>query len=165
MVDPRTLTPKLPPLKPFIDGKFVDARASRPVPVLNPATGEKLCDVQGCGADDVDLAVKAARKAFEAKTWSGLSPGSRTRLLRKFADLIWQRREELGLLESLNNGKTFKDAVRGDVGPAAATIHYYADLGTRLAGEVLPIAQAALLSARTGQPESPTTIRRMIGAA
>jgi aldehyde dehydrogenase (NAD+) len=140
MNDPRTLTPKLPVLKLFIDGQFLEPENGATTPVLNPATGEKICDAPAASAGDVDKAVKAARKAFDGGAWSGMSPGSRARMLRKFGDLIWARREELGLLESMNNGKTFKDAVRGDVGPAAATIHYCADIGTRLLGEVLPVS-------------------------
>ncbi|MBS1153395.1 MAG: Aldehyde dehydrogenase, partial [Myxococcaceae bacterium] len=140
MTDPRTLIPKLPKLELFIDGQFVAPENGATIPVLNPATGEKICDAPAASASDVDRAVRAARKAFDAGTWPSMSPGSRARLLRKFGELIWQRREELALIESLNNGKTFKDAVRGDVGPAAATIQYFADLGTRLVGEVLPVA-------------------------
>ena len=139
MIDPRTLTAKLPVLKLFIDGQFVDAEGGQTTPILNPATGQKICDAPAASAADVDKAVRAARKAFDSGPWPGMSPSSRARLLRKFAELIWQRREELGLLESMNNGKTFTDAVRGDVGPAAATINYYADTGTRLTGEVLPV--------------------------
>ena len=140
MIDPRTLTPRLPPLKLFIDGEFVAPEDGATIPVTNPATSEKLCDAPAASARDVDLAVKAARKAFELGPWPRQSPSSRGRTLGKFADLIWQRRDELGLLESLENGKTFTDAVRGDVGPAATTLKYYADLGTRIVGEVLPVA-------------------------
>ena len=128
MTDPRTLIPKLPALKLFINGQFVEPENGATIPVRNPATGLKICDAPAASASDVDTAVKAARAAFDAGTWSGMSPGSRARMLRKFADLIWSRREELGLLESMNNGKTFTDAVRGDVGPAAATLHYCADI-------------------------------------
>ncbi len=140
LTDPRTLAPSFPVLKLFIDGEFVDPEGGATFPVSNPATGQKLCDAPAASARDVDLAVKAARKAFDHGPWPRQSPSSRARTLRKFADLIWQRREALGLLESLNNGKTFTDAVRGDVGPAATTIGYYADLGTRLEGEVLPVS-------------------------
>src|SRR5688500_15963906 len=111
MIDPRTLTLKLPVLKLFIDGKHVEPENAATIPILNPATGEKICDAPAASAGDVDKAVKAARRAFDEGTWPGMSPGARARMLRKFGDLIWQRREELGLLESLNNGKTFKDAV------------------------------------------------------
>jgi aldehyde dehydrogenase (NAD+) len=140
MTDPRTLTAKLPVLKLFIDGQFVASESTVTISVINPATGQKICEAPAASAADVDRAVHAARRAFDLGPWPRQSPASRARLLRKFADLIWQRREEIGLLESMNNGKTFTDAVRGDVGPAAATLHYYADTGTRLQGEVLPVS-------------------------
>ncbi|MHB8879324.1 MAG: aldehyde dehydrogenase family protein [Myxococcaceae bacterium] len=140
MVDPRTLVPKLPPMQLFIDGKFVSPVEGGTLPVVNPATGEKLCDAPAAGARDVDLAVAAAKRAFETGPWPKLSPTARGRALRKFADLLWQRREELALVESLNNGKTFKDALRADVGPASATLSYYAEWANKILGEVVPVA-------------------------
>ncbi len=140
MIDPRTLTPKLPAAKLFIDGRFVDPVDGELLAVNNPATGEKLCDVAEAGAADVDAAVKAARRAFEHGAWAKMDATVRGRLLHTFADTVWRRREELALLESLNNGKTFKEALRGDVGPAAHTLAYYAEWANKRFGEVLPVA-------------------------
>ncbi len=139
MVDPRTLTPKLPPLQLFIDGKFVGPVEGGSLPVVNPATGEKICDAPAAGPSDVDAAVQAAKKAFDKGPWPKLNPTARGRTLRKLADLVWQRREELALLESMNNGKTFKDALRADVGPASATLAYYSEWANKILGEVLPV--------------------------
>jgi len=139
MVDPRTLTPNLPPLKLFIANQFQDAQAGGTLPVINPATGEKVCDCPAAGAPDVERAVKAARAAFETGPWRTMNASQRGKLLRAFADLVWSRREELALLESMENGKTFKDAVRGDVAPAAATLAYWSEWPTRILGEVLPV--------------------------
>jgi acyl-CoA reductase-like NAD-dependent aldehyde dehydrogenase len=123
----------------FIDGKFVNPVEGGTLPVVNPATGEKLCDAPAASAKDVDLAVRAATRAFEAGPWPKLSPTARGRALRKFADLVFQHREDLALLESLNNGKTFKDALRTDVGPAATTLSYYSEWANKILGEVLPV--------------------------
>ena len=139
MVDPRTLTPRLPPLKLFIANRFVDPQAGGTLPVQNPATGEKICDAPAGGAGDVDLAVKAARAAFESGPWRTMNASARGRLLRTFADLLRGRREELALLESMENGKIFKDALRGDVSPAAATLAYWSEWPTKILGEVLPV--------------------------
>lgn len=139
MLDPRTLTPELPPLKLFIDDAWVEPEGGT-IDVTNPATGALIAKAPLASAAQVDLAVRAARRAFEAGPWPSMSPAQRTRLLRKFGDVLWAKRHALGLLESINNGKTFKDAVAGDVGPAAATIHYYADFPSKLLGEVLPVA-------------------------
>jgi aldehyde dehydrogenase (NAD+) len=126
-------------MKLLIDGKHVDPIEGGTLPVNNPATGEKICDCPAAGARDVDLAVKAARRAFDGGPWSKMDPSARGKLIRRFSELVWERREELALLESMNNGKTFKDAIRGDVAPGAATLSYWADWANKILGEVLPV--------------------------
>ena len=139
MTDPRTLTPKLPTLKLLIDGKRVDPIEGGTLPVMNPATGEKICDAPAASAKDVDLAVSAARRAFQSGPWSKMNPSARGKLIRKMAELLWERREVFALIESMNNGKTFREALRGDVGPGSSTIAYYAEWTNKMVGEVLPV--------------------------
>jgi len=139
MTDPRTLTPKLPTLKLLIDGKRVDPIEGGTLPVMNPATGEKICDAPAASAKDVDLAVSAARRAFQSGPWSKMNPSARGKLIRKMAELLWERREEFALIESMNNGKTFREALRGDVSPGSSTIAYYAEWTNKMVGEVLPV--------------------------
>ncbi len=139
MTDPRALTPRLPAAKLLVGGRLVDPVEGGTLPVLNPATGEKLCDAPAAGPRDVDLAVRAARRAFDDGPWRTLGARERGKLLRRLADLVWARREELALLESLENGKTFKEALRGDVGPGAATLAWWSEAPTRILGEVLPV--------------------------
>ena len=138
--DPRTLSPRLPTLKLFIDGKLVDPAEGGTLPVINPANNEKICDAPAGTAKDIDLAVRAARRAFEEGPWRKMNAGDRGKLIRKLADLLWERREEFALVESLNNGKTFREAVRGDVAPGAATLSYWSEWPTKILGEVLPVA-------------------------
>jgi acyl-CoA reductase-like NAD-dependent aldehyde dehydrogenase len=137
--DPRTLAPRLPAPKLFVDGRFVDPVEGGVIPVVNPATGEKVCDAPAATAADVDAAVAAARRAFEDGPWRTMSARERGRLLRKLADALWDRREEFALVESLENGKTFREAIRGDVGPGAATLAYWSEAPVRILGEVLPV--------------------------
>ncbi|MCY1001735.1 aldehyde dehydrogenase family protein [Myxococcus sp. MISCRS1] len=139
MIDARSLSPRLPVLQLLIDGQGVDPIEGGTFPVVNPATGEKVCDVPSATAADVDRAVKAARRAFESGPWSKMSARERGKLIRKLSDLLWQRREEFALVESLNNGKTFRDAIRGDVAPGAGTLAYFADWADKVHGEVLPV--------------------------
>jgi acyl-CoA reductase-like NAD-dependent aldehyde dehydrogenase len=139
MTDPRVLTARLPAPKLLVGGGLVDPVEGGLMRVENPATGEKLCDVPAAGPRDVDLAVRAARRAFEAGPWRKMSARERGKALRRLADLVWERREELALLESLENGKTFKEALRGDVGPGAATLAYWSEAPVRILGEVLPV--------------------------
>jgi aldehyde dehydrogenase (NAD+) len=137
--DPRTLTPKFPAPKLIVGGRPVDPQDGGTIPVVNPATGEKIFDAPGAGAKDVDLAVAAARRAFEEGPWRTMSARQRGRLIRKMADLLWERREEFGLVESLENGKTFREAIRGDVAPGSATLAYWSEAPPRILGEVLPV--------------------------
>jgi acyl-CoA reductase-like NAD-dependent aldehyde dehydrogenase len=138
MSDPRALVPKLPPMKLHLGGRLVDPQEGGTIPVVNPATGEKLCDAPSATAPDVDLAVKAARRAFEGP-WRALPARERGRLIRRLADLLWERRDEFALVESLENGKTFREAIRGDVGPGAACLSYFSEWPIRILGEVLPV--------------------------
>jgi acyl-CoA reductase-like NAD-dependent aldehyde dehydrogenase len=139
MTDPRALTPKLPVPKLLIGGRHVAPAEGGALAVANPATGEKLCDAPAAGARDVDLAVKAARRAFEDGPWRTMSARERGKLIRRLADLLWERREEFALVESLENGKTFREAVRADVAPGAATLAYWSEAPVRILGEVLPV--------------------------
>ncbi len=139
MTDARSLTPRLPAPKLLIDGQHVDPVEAGTLLVMNPATGEKICDVPSGTGPDVDRAVKAARRAFEAGPWGRMNASERGKLLRKLAELLWERRDEFALVESMNNGKTFKDALRGDVAPGAATLAYFSDWANKITGEVLPV--------------------------
>lgn len=144
MIDPRSLTPKLPVLKLLIDGKRLDPIEGGTLPVVNPATGQKICDAPAASAKDVDLAVAAARRAFESGPWAKMNPSARGKLLRKMAELLWERREELALVESMNNGKTFREALRGDIGPGSSTLAYYGEWANKIFGEVLPVGGSFL---------------------
>jgi aldehyde dehydrogenase (NAD+) len=137
--DPRTLVPRLPPPELYVAGRFVAPQERGVIPVVNPANGEKVCDAPAATAPDVDLAVRAARRAFEDGPWRTMSARERGRTMRRLADLLWERREEFALVESLENGKTFREAIRGDVAPGAATLAYWSEAPVRILGEVLPV--------------------------
>src|SRR5690554_36484 len=79
----------------FIAGQFVSARSGKTFDTLNPATGEVLTQVAACDAKDVDLAVQAARRAFEAGVWSALAPAERKAIMQRFADLVEENCLEL----------------------------------------------------------------------
>ena len=138
MTDPRALTPRLPEPKLMVGGRSVDPLDGGSIPVVNPATGERLCEIPAAGPLDVDAAARAARAALEGP-WGAAGPRERSRLIRRLADLLWERREEFALVESLENGKTFREAIRGDVSPGAATLAYWSEAPARILGEVLPV--------------------------
>jgi acyl-CoA reductase-like NAD-dependent aldehyde dehydrogenase len=139
MTDPRTLVLRLPPPKLVVGGSLVAPIEGGVLPVVNPATGQKLCDAPAAGPRDVDRAVAAARRAFDAGPWRTMGARARGKLIRRLAELLWERREEFALVESLENGKTFKEALRGDVAPGAATLAYWSEAPVRILGEVLPV--------------------------
>ena len=83
----------------LIDGKLVDAASGKTFPDYNPATGTVLAQVAEADAEDVDRAVKAARRAFDDGPWSKMSPSDRGKLLWKLAALIEQNSEEFAEIE------------------------------------------------------------------
>src|SRR5437762_10429832 len=103
---PRTIkAPRVKDQPLFIGGKWQDSASGKTFPTINPANGETICQVAEGDKADVDLAVKAARKAFELGPWPKMNASERGRLINRLADLIEQNLEELAALESLDNGK------------------------------------------------------------
>src|SRR4051812_49916011 len=89
----------------LINGEWVEARSGRTFATFDPATGEKLTDVAHAEAADVDAAVQAARAAFEGP-WSRMKANQRERLIWRIGDLLSERAETFGQLESVDNGKS-----------------------------------------------------------
>lgn len=89
----------------FIDGKFVDAKTGKTFQVVNPCNGEVIANIHEGGAEDADLAVQAARRAFDEGPWKTMSAYERSLLMYKLADLIEKNLDELVVLESMDNGK------------------------------------------------------------
>jgi acyl-CoA reductase-like NAD-dependent aldehyde dehydrogenase len=143
MVAAQTLNPgevvRKAPRKLFIGGKWVDARSGRTIKVTNPANAEVIAEVQDAGREDVDLAVQAARRAFDEGPWRTIDAAERGRLLWRLAALIEKNKEELATLEVLNNGKTYKEALRGDLPPSWDICQYYAGWANKIHGEVIPV--------------------------
>jgi acyl-CoA reductase-like NAD-dependent aldehyde dehydrogenase len=123
----------------FVNGRYENSAGDRVIEVHNPATGELLATVPDASPADVDGAVAAARASFESKRWRGLDPSRKERILWDLADLIEKRKEELALLESKENGKTVREAVRADVAPAADALRYYAGWIRKIYGETIPV--------------------------
>ncbi len=137
MTSPNMTMPALlsQPLKMLIDGEWVSSQSGARMDVINPSNGQVLVQESLGGAHEVDLAVQAARRAFEAGPWSRMRPAERTRLLLKLADALEQHGDELALLETLNTGKPLKMARAFDIGMAAECLRYNAGWATKLNGE------------------------------
>ncbi|MFZ0551552.1 MAG: aldehyde dehydrogenase family protein [Steroidobacteraceae bacterium] len=128
------------PHKVLIDGRWQSARDEETFEVFNPATEEVIAHVADCKQADVDLAVAAARKAFDSGPWPGMSPSQRGRILWKIGDLILENLEELAQLESLDNGKPLSVARAADVPLAADLFHYMAGWATKIEGRTLALS-------------------------
>ena len=133
-----------PRTEAFIDGRFVPAASGRTFTDIAGRDGQPIAEVAEGGAEDVDRAVSAARRAFDDRRWADQTPSDRKRVLLKFADLIRANRDELALLESLDVGKPIRDTLAVDVPSAAATIQWYAETIDKAYGDVGPTGPDAL---------------------
>jgi phenylacetaldehyde dehydrogenase len=131
------------PRKMFIDGKWVEAASGKTFPTYNPATGEVLAQVAEGDREDIDRAVKAARKAFESGAWPEMTASQRGRLIWKLGDLIEEHLEEFAQLESLDNGKPLSVARVADVPLAADLFRYMAGWVTKIEGNTIPISASS----------------------
>ena len=129
---------RVPVRKMLIDGKWVEAASGKTFETPNPATGEVLARVAEGDKEDIDRAVKAARRAFDGGKWPAMPPPAREKLLLRIADLIEQHAEELAQLETLDNGKTLFESRNVDIPASAATFRYYAGWVTKIYGETNP---------------------------
>ncbi|WP_175410813.1 aldehyde dehydrogenase family protein [Streptomyces sp. TRM64462] len=114
----------------FIDGEFTDAADGKVFKTVSPSTEEVLSEVAQAGAEDVDRAVKAARKAFEK--WSALPGRERAKYLFRIARIIQERSRELAVLETLDNGKPIRETRDADLPLVAAHFFYYAGWADKL---------------------------------
>ncbi|KAF4365452.1 hypothetical protein F8388_012817 [Cannabis sativa] len=127
--------------KLFINGQFVDSISGKTLETIDPRNGEVIARVAEGDKEDIDLAVKAARAAFDHGPWPRMSGTERGKIMMKFADLISQNVEELATLDSLDAGKLFSVGKSIDIPGAAATVRYYAGAADKVHGEVLKMSR------------------------
>ncbi|WP_340376565.1 aldehyde dehydrogenase family protein [Streptomyces sp. SS7] len=114
----------------FIDGEFVESADGKVFKTVSPSSEEVLSEIAQAGAEDVDRAVRAARKAFEK--WSALPGAERAKYLFRIARIIQERSRELAVLETLDNGKPIKETRDADLPLVAAHFFYYAGWADKL---------------------------------
>lgn len=124
----------------FINGQFVPSTSGKTFETVNPATEEVLAVVSEAQVEDVDLAVQAARKAFEDGLWPKLTTAERSHLIYKLADLIDANKEELAQIEALDNGKPYRVALEDDIPGTVDQFRYYAGWATKILGQTIPIS-------------------------
>ncbi|MFM8727492.1 MAG: aldehyde dehydrogenase family protein, partial [Planctomycetaceae bacterium] len=109
----------------LIGDTFQPAVSGKTFSTINPATEDIISEVAEGDAADIDLAVQAARKAFDSGPWSRMDARDRGRLLTKLADLIEANFDELAALETLDNGKPIGDSRAADLPLVIDCLRYY----------------------------------------
>lgn len=127
--------------KLFINGRFVDAVSGKTFETRDPRTGEVIAKIAEGDKADIDLAVKAAREAFDHGPWPRMSGFARGRILHKFADLVEQHVEELAALDTVDAGKLFAMGKLVDIPGGANLLRYYAGAADKVHGETLKMAR------------------------
>jgi aldehyde dehydrogenase (NAD+) len=123
----------------LIDGRWVESASGKTFETLNPATGEAIAQVAEGDREDVDRAVKAARKAFETGPWRRMDARERGKLLYRLADLMEKHIDELAALETLDNGKPIRDSRGADLPLSIDCYRYYAGWADKLEGKTIPV--------------------------
>ncbi len=131
------------PRTAFIDGKY-RAGTGAVFATTNPATGEELAQISGCGAEDVDFAVGKAREAFDQGHWSKLHPSERKDVLIKLCKLLTRNRRELAVMESLESGKPILDCETVDVPETIHCIKWHAEAADKIYDQTSPTGDDAI---------------------
>jgi len=131
------------PRAAFIDGRYQVGSGSG-LPTVNPATGETLCEISACNADDVELAVGKARAAFHHGHWRNKHPSERKETLIRLVKLMTRNRHELAVMESVDSGKPIADCAGVDIPEALHTIKWHAEAVDKLYDQTAPTGDNAV---------------------
>ncbi|XP_042975404.1 aldehyde dehydrogenase family 2 member C4-like isoform X2 [Carya illinoinensis] len=127
--------------KLFINGEFVDSVSGKTFETIDPRTGKVTARIAEGDKEDVELAVKAARQAFDHGPWPRLPGSERGRIMMKFADLLEENAEELAALDTIDCGKLFSVGKAMDIPYAANALRYYAGAADKVHGDVLKMSR------------------------
>ncbi len=127
----------------LIDGEWAAAARGGSFSVEDPGTGDAIARVPEATEADIDTAVAAARRSFDERRWLSVPPAERARILWRIADLLEEQADQLGLLESHDQGMPLSQAVGGAVPAAARVFRYYAGWADRIDGRSVDVVNAA----------------------
>ncbi|KAL1850816.1 mitochondrial aldehyde dehydrogenase [Paecilomyces lecythidis] len=130
------------PIGLFINNEFVASKSGAKIASINPTDESEITSVYAAGAEDVDLAVKAARKALKDPSWKDLPPTERGYLMNKLADLVEKHQETLATIETWDNGKPYSVALAEDLGEVISTLRYYAGWADKVYGQTISTTSA-----------------------
>ncbi len=154
---PARPAPRVPnaPARHFIDGAFVESANGETFSTLNPASNEPITSVARGATEDIDRAVRAARRAFDEGPWPRMPAADRARALHRIAEGIDRRVDEIALTETLDTGIPHTQIRQGQIPRAADNFRFFAEMATRIPNEAFP-ADSAFLN---------YTVRMPIGVA
>ena len=131
---------KIGPTKLLINGEWQASQSGKTFETINPATEQVITSVAEGAEADVNLAVAAARRAFDEGPWTQkMSASERGRLLYKLADLIEANKKELAMLETLDNGKPLGESMKADLPLTIACYRYFAGWADKVQGKTIPV--------------------------
>lgn len=139
------------PKKLYINKAWVEPTGSDSITVENPATTEALCELRFASDADVNKAVQAAQDCFARGEWRNLNMRKKARIMRQMGELVREHTEELAMLESLPNGKTYQEALNDDLPDCADVFDYYAGWVDKHYGETVPV-EAGFLNYTVNEP-------------
>ena len=137
--------------KMFVNGEWIGSEKSETFESINPNTGKPWALIPEASASDVNKAVEAAYKAFSEGEWSKITPTQRGKYLRKLGDLLANKSEELGKIESIDTGKLLKET-KWQAKYIAEYFHYYAGLADKIEGATLPIDKPDMYAFNVREP-------------
>lgn len=123
--------------KMLIGGEWVEARSGETFESINPYTGRVWATAPEAGEEDVDLAVRAAREAFDEGPWGRMTGTERARLMRRFAELLTENAERIAVVESTDNGKLLRE-MGGQLKALPEWYYYFAGAADKIQGETIP---------------------------
>ncbi len=137
--------------KMFINGEWSDSENNNTFESINPTTGKPWAVIPEASANDVNQAVTSAYNAFNEGEWSKITPTQRGKYLRKLGELLADKSEELGKIESIDTGKLLKET-RWQAKYIAEYFHYYAGLADKIEGATLPIDKPDMYAFNVREP-------------
>ncbi|KAE8651561.1 aldehyde dehydrogenase family 2 member B7, mitochondrial [Cucumis sativus] len=136
--DPITPSVKVNYNQLLINGQFVDSVSGKTFPTLDPRTGEVIAEVAEGDARDIDIAVSAARKAFDEGPWPKMTAYERSKIMLRFADLVEKHAEEVAALETWDNGKTYEQSLKIEIPMFVRLFRYYGGWADKIHGLTVP---------------------------
>ncbi|GBU13458.1 betaine aldehyde dehydrogenase [Enterobacterales bacterium] len=132
--------------KLYIDGRYQESTGNETFDAINPANGEVIATLPNATAEDVDLAVSAARQG--QKVWAAMTAMQRSRILRRAVDILRERNDELAAIETADTGKPLSETMAVDIVTGADVLEYYAGLIPALEGQQIPLRDTSFVYTR-----------------